>query len=117
MTSVPRHTWWMDSGATIHISVSMQDCLSYRRANDGERYIYVGDDKSVKVEAIDTFRLLLRTGYYFNLKDTYVVPSFRRNLVSISVSNKFGYCCSFGNGKLSLFLEFKFGCNWCFIWL
>ena len=28
LTSVPRHTWWIDSGATTHISVSMQDCLS-----------------------------------------------------------------------------------------
>ena len=26
---VPKHTWWIDSGATTHISVSMQGCLSY----------------------------------------------------------------------------------------
>ena len=30
LTSVPRHTWWIDSGATTHISVSMQDWLNYR---------------------------------------------------------------------------------------
>ena len=28
LTSVPRHTWWIDSSATTHISVSMQGCLS-----------------------------------------------------------------------------------------
>ena len=28
LTSVPRHTWWLDSAATTHISVSMQGCLS-----------------------------------------------------------------------------------------
>ena len=38
-----------------------------------------------------------------DLNETFVVPSFRRNLVSISVLDKFGYFCSFGNNKFSLF--------------
>ena len=103
LTSVPAHTWWLDSGATTHISVSMQGCLSCRKPSDGERYIYVGDGKPVEVEAIGTFRLLLRTGFYLDLIETFVVPSFRRNLISISALDKFGYSCSFGNGKFSLF--------------
>ena len=61
----------------------MQGCLSYRRPSDGERYIFVGDRKSVKVELIGHFRLLLGTGLYLDLKDTFVVSSFRRNLVSV----------------------------------
>ncbi|KAJ4724491.1 hypothetical protein OWV82_003478 [Melia azedarach] len=47
LSSVPRHTWWIDYGATTHISVSMQGCLSCRKPNDVERYIYVGDGKTV----------------------------------------------------------------------
>ena len=62
LTSVPKHTWWIDSGATTHISVSMQGCLSCRKPNDGERYIFVGDGKKVEVEEIGTFRLLLKSG-------------------------------------------------------
>ena len=103
MTSVRKHTWWIDSGAPTHISVSMQGCLSCRKPNDGERYIFVGDDKKVEVEAIGTFRLLLKSSTYLDLNETFVVPSFRRNLVSISVFEKFGYSCSFGNNKFSLF--------------
>ena len=103
LTSVPKHTWWIDSGPTTHISVSMQGYLSCRNPNDGERYIFVGDGKKVKVEAIKTFRLFLKSGTYLNLNETYVVPSFRRNLVSISILDKFGYTCSFGNNKFSLF--------------
>ena len=80
LTSVPKHTWWIDSGATTHISVSMQGCLSCRKPNDDERYIFVGDGKKVEVEAIGTFRLLLKSGTYLDLNETYVVPSFRRNL-------------------------------------
>ena len=84
LTSVSRHTWWMVSGATTHISVSMQCCLSYRKSNDAERFIYVGNGKSVETEAIGNFRLLLKTGCFLDLKQTYVVPSFKWNLVSIS---------------------------------
>ena len=103
LTSVPKHTWWIDSGATTHISVSMQGCLSCQKPNDGERYIFVRDGKKVEVEAIGIFRLLLKSSTYLDLNETFVVPSFRWNLVSISVLNKFGYSCNFGNNKFSLF--------------
>ncbi|XP_060965609.1 uncharacterized protein LOC133034525 [Cannabis sativa] len=52
LASVPRNTWWLDFGATTNISVSMQGCLSYRKPNDDERSIYVGDGKLVNVEAV-----------------------------------------------------------------
>ena len=103
LTSVPKHTWWIDSSATTRISVSMQGCLSCRKPNDGERYIFVGDGKKVEVEVIRTFRLLLKSGTYLDLNETFVVPSFRRNLISIFVLDKFGYTCSFGNNKFSFF--------------
>ena len=48
------------------------------------------------------FRLLLCTGFYLDLKDTFVVPSFRRNLVSVSYLDKLGYLCSFGNNVFRL---------------
>ena len=49
--------------------------------------------------------MLLTTGCYLDLKDTFVVPSFRRNLVSISALDKLGYSCSFKNGQFSLSLN------------
>jgi len=75
LASVPSNTWWLDSGTTTNISVSMRGCLNYRKPIDSERWIYVGDGKSVEVEAIGDFRLLLCTGFYLDLKDTFVVPS------------------------------------------
>ena len=65
----------------------------------------MGDGKTMKVEAIGTFRLLLKTGVYMDLKETYVVPSFRRNLISISVLDKSGHYFSFGNSKFSISLN------------
>ncbi|KAK9672848.1 hypothetical protein RND81_12G129000 [Saponaria officinalis] len=105
LASVPRNTWWVDSGTTTHISVSMQGCLKHRRPIDGERYIYAGDGKSVEVDAIKTFRLLLRTGLYLDLEDTFVVPSFRRNLISVSHLDKSGYSCLFENKRFILSLN------------
>ena len=94
---VSRNTWWIYSGATTHISVSMQGCLSYRAPNDAKRFIYVGIGKSMEVEAIGHFRLLLKTEIYLDLKETFIIPSFRRNLVSNSVLDKRDYTCSFEN--------------------
>ena len=99
---VPSNTWWLDSGATTNISVSMKGCLNYRKPTDSERWIYVGDGKSVEVEAIGHFRLLLCTGFYLDLKYNFVVPSFRQNLISVSYLDKSGYFCSFGNNEFNL---------------
>ena len=84
------------------LGVQRKGCLSCRKPNDGETYIFVGDGKKVEVEANGTFRLFLKSGTYLDLNETYVVPSFQRNLVSISILDKFGYTCSFGNNKFSL---------------
>jgi hypothetical protein len=75
--SVSIDTWYIDSGATTHISVSMQGCRSYRKARDGERYIYVGNGNKTEVETIRHFRLFMKTDLYLNLFDTFVVSSFR----------------------------------------
>ena len=105
LTSVPIHTWWVDSSATTYISISLQGCLWGRSPNDYERFIYVGDGKTTKGEAIRTFRLLLKTCVYLDLKETYVVPPFRQNLISIYVLDKSGYYYSFGNSNFDLSLN------------
>ena len=105
LASTPRNTRWIDFGATTHISVSIHGCLNYRAPNDAEIFIYVGDGKLVEVEVIGNFRLLLKTGIYLDLKETFIVLSFRRNLVSISVLDKLGYARSFRNSQFSLYLN------------
>ncbi|KAA0047806.1 Retrovirus-related Pol polyprotein from transposon TNT 1-94 [Cucumis melo var. makuwa] len=50
---VPTDTWWIDSGATTHISISLQGCLWSRSPNDAERFIYIDDGKEIEVEAVD----------------------------------------------------------------
>ena len=45
----------------------------------------------VEMEATRHFRLLLCIGFYLDLKDTFVVPSYGRNLISTSYLDIFGY--------------------------
>ena len=73
--------------------------------NDAEKFIYVGDEKSVEVKDIEHFRLLLKTEIYLGLKETFIVPSFRHNLVSIYILDKLGFICSFRNSQFSLYLN------------
>jgi hypothetical protein len=70
--------------------------------SDAERFLYVGDGNKVAVEAIGTFRLLFKAGCYLDLFETFVAPFVRRNLISISILDKFGFSCSFGGNKVSL---------------
>jgi hypothetical protein len=81
----------------------MQDCRSCCKSRDGERYIYVGDYNKADIKVIGHFTLLLKINLYLDLFDTFVVSSFRRNLISIFALDKLGFSCSFGDGKFNLY--------------
>ena len=63
----------------------------------------MGNGKLVEVEAIENFRLLLKTDCFLDLNETFIILSFRWNLFSISSLDKFSFPYSFGNNKVSLF--------------
>ena len=56
-------------------------------------------------KTIRHFRLSLGARFYLNLKDTFIVLSFRHNLVLVSLLDIFGYSSSFGNNQFYLFLN------------
>ncbi|RVW22478.1 Retrovirus-related Pol polyprotein from transposon TNT 1-94 [Vitis vinifera] len=72
-------------------------CLRNRMPTDGERYIYVRNGNKAAIKAIGLFRLQLDSRCTLDLEETFVVSSFRWNLIYVSCLDKFGYCCSFGN--------------------
>ena len=102
---MPIDTWWIDTSTTTHISVTMQVCLKSQMPTDGERYIYVGNGNKATIKAISLFKLQLDSGCTLDLEETFVVPSFRRNLISVSCLDKFGYYCSFRNEMVNLYLN------------
>lgn len=102
LAEVPSNTWWIDSGATTHITNSMQGFLTTRKPKDSERFVYMGNRLKAEVVAVGTYRLLLETGHQMDLMDTFYVPSISRNLVSLSRLDVAGYSVLFGCAKLSL---------------
>ncbi|GMP36789.1 hypothetical protein CsSME_00008798 [Camellia sinensis var. sinensis] len=59
LVDVPPNSWWIDTGASIHITNSLQGYLTSRKLNKGERTITVGNGIEVDAEAIGTLRLIL----------------------------------------------------------
>ncbi|KAF7831627.1 Retrovirus-related Pol polyprotein from transposon TNT 1-94 [Senna tora] len=107
MVDVSNNTWWIDSGSTIHISNTLQGFLSQRKSVGNEQYIYSGNKMGSHVEAIGTCRIILDTGFVLNLERTFYVPSFSRNLISISRLVPFGLSFEFSNNGLKIFYASK----------
>ena len=84
MVNVNHNTWCIDSGSTIHVSNTLQGMQNLRKPVGSEQCIYSGSKMSSRVEAISTYSLVLSSGFILELEKTFYVPSFSRNLISIS---------------------------------
>ena len=96
--SYVKSTWWIDSGATIHVANSLQGVHKRRTLQRGERRIKVANGVQAKVEAIGELLLELNDSFVLKLTDVLHVPSLRRNLISASRLDDDGYDYHFGNG-------------------
>jgi len=54
------------------------------------------------VEAVGTFRIVLSTGYVLDLEQTFYVPSFSRNLISVSKLISLGYSMNISGSSFDL---------------
>ena len=84
MVNVNINTWWIDFGSTIHISNSLQSLQNLRKPVGSEQSILSGNKMGSHVEAIGTCYLTLSSGFVLELEKTFYVPSFYRNLISVS---------------------------------
>ena len=104
LTDVPSSTWWIDTGANVHVSNSMQGFSTIQITNPSDQdFIFMGNKDKAPVKAIGTYRLNLCSDYVLDLCQTLYVPSISRNLISVSALDKVGYSFEFGNGNFSLF--------------
>ena len=72
-----------------------------------EKCIYSGNKMRSHVEAVGTCSLVLSSDFIFDLEKTFYVPSFSRNLISISRVVPLGYSFSFYETSFSLFYKFN----------
>ena len=57
----PSSTWWIDSSSIIHIVNTMQGFLNTRKPASHEQRVYSGNKLFSQVEAVGTFRLILKS--------------------------------------------------------
>ncbi|RVW32004.1 Retrovirus-related Pol polyprotein from transposon TNT 1-94 [Vitis vinifera] len=62
LAEVPSNTWWIDSGATTHVTNLMQGFLTTRKPKESEKFLYMGNRLKVEVVAVDD---LSRYGYVY----------------------------------------------------
>jgi transposase InsO family protein len=105
MVNVNINTWWIDSGSTIHISNSLQGLQNLRKPMGSEQSILSGKKMGSHVEAIRTCYLILSSGFVLKLEKTFYVPSFSRNLISVSRLVPFEYSFTFSSSSFSLFYK------------
>jgi hypothetical protein len=102
--SYSRSTWWIDSGAIIHVANSLQGFHTRRTLRRGKRSIRVANGVEAEVEAIGELLLELNNGFILHLNNVLYVPSLSRNLISVSCLDDDGFDCQFGNTQcLTLF--------------
>src|SRR3954463_7154222 len=100
-----KSTWWIDSGATVHVANSLQGFHLTRILPIRERLIEVANGIQAEVEAIGDIPLELADGFTLLLKDVLFVPSIHRNLISVSCLDKYLYECYFGHSKCAIWLK------------
>jgi hypothetical protein len=94
-----KSTWWIDSGATIHVINSLQGFRWTRTTQRSERQIRVANGVQADVEAVGDVHLELDTRFVLILRDVFFVPILQRNLISVSCLDNDGFDCHFGDGK------------------
>jgi hypothetical protein len=93
--SYAKSTWWIDSGATVHVANSLQGFRT-RTLQRGERRLRVANGVESRVEAIGELPSELNNSFIFHLHNVLYVPSLSRNLISVSCLADDGFDCHFG---------------------
>ena len=88
-------SWIIDSGATNHVCYSLQGFQERRKLNKNEINLHLGNGTLVSANAVEDIRVYLDSRRHLDLIDVYYVPQFKRNLISVSCLNKFGYSVTF----------------------
>jgi hypothetical protein len=97
-----KSTWWIDSGATVHVANSLQGFRSTRTTQRSERHVKVVNGVQADVEAVGDVPLELADDFILLLRDVLFVSSLQRNLISVSCLDNDRFECHFGDGKYEI---------------
>ena len=68
LIEVSSNTWWLDTGATSHVSNVMQGYLNFHQMPESESFLFMGNRMKARIEGVGTYRIVLDTGYCLDLE-------------------------------------------------
>ena len=77
-------TWVLDTESLIHIYNSLQSLQVTRRFGEGERFLTIGDRRSVLILALGIIKLVFESQNII-LNECHYYPSFLLNVISVSL--------------------------------
>ena len=72
LANVPLDSWWLDSGATVHVATSLQGIRNSRKPSKKESKLKVGSDIGIDVEHIGIVVLELDYGFQLVLDNVFL---------------------------------------------
>ncbi|GJT06515.1 hypothetical protein Tco_0840977 [Tanacetum coccineum] len=82
--------WWVESGATVHVCKDRCCFKTYESLNDGS-ILHMRNESTALVHGRGCVDLRFNSGKVVSLLNVLHVPNIRKNLVSSSVLNNYGY--------------------------
>jgi len=93
--------WWIDTGATRHVTSDKSLFNSFHAIENGEK-LFMGNSATAEIKGEGDVVLKMTSGKELKLTKVLYVPEIRKNLVSGSLLNKFGFKIVFESDKVVL---------------
>ena len=100
MATTKSLSWWLDSGATVHVCNNREQFKTYAETVDRE--VLMGNHNSAKVFGQGSVELRLTSGKKLTLLNVLHVPEIKKNLVSASLLCKNGFKVVLESGSVVL---------------
>jgi hypothetical protein len=98
-SAIPRIAWYVDSGASWHMT-STQQLFSSLKKQDSGIQVELGDDAKYPVARVGTIPFQLELANPLNFDDVLFVPGLGNNLLSILVMEDKGFTVKFKNQQV-----------------
>jgi transposase InsO family protein len=90
-----KNAWFIDSGASAHMSCRREWFDDYNEKIDGT-HIYLGDNRSLKVQGYGIVKVKLSNGELKQIYNVMYVPGIKKNLISVSTITDYDLKVEFG---------------------
>lgn len=104
INTVSRDAWDVDSGKSQHMT-SAQQCFTNLTEQGSRVHVKLSDDTKYLVAGVGNITFQLQSGNSLDFDDVMLVPSLRKNLLSVSIMEDKGYAVEFKNQQVLIKLK------------